>query len=265
MSEQTSTSEQESTPVNHPGIRVQPSIGAGLFLYVGYLAIFFATWVVNDVDYPTIGDTTSSTKLHYAMPTLLGCVFLVIALTVMGWWKITLFDKERSGPRWAWIGPIAMGLIALGAFILMEKDGASSELVMWSVLGAIGVGFGEEMITRGGLLVGLRTKYPEVKVWLFSTLAFSALHLPNMLFGQDVGPTIGQVVLTFLFGSLLWSARRLSGTLLLPMFLHGFWDSSVFLPDATGSGDYFVPLLIYPLAIVCVIGVLRKNRGLRLG
>ena len=248
----------------YPGMRVQPSIGAGLVLYVGYLAIFFTTWVVNDVDYPTIGDTTRSTKLHYAMPTLLGCVFLVIALTVMGWWKITLFDKERSGPRWAWIGPISMGLIALGAFVLMDKD-ASAELVMWSVLGAIGVGFGEEMITRGSLLVGLRTKYTEVKVWLFSTLAFSALHLPNMLFGQDVGPTIGQVVLTFLFGSLLWATRRLSGTLLLCMFLHGFWDSSVFLPDATGSDVYALPFLIYPIALACAIGVLRKNRGLRLG
>lgn len=251
-------------PPKYPGMRVQPSIGAGLILYVGYLAIFFTTWVVNDVDYPTIGDTTRSTKLHYAMPTLLGCVFLVIALTFMGWWKITLFDKERSGPRWAWIGPIAMGLIALGAFVFMDKD-ASAELVMWSVLGAIGVGFGEEMITRGSLLVGLRTRYPEVKVWLFSTLAFSALHLPNMLFGQDVGPTIGQVVLTFLFGSLLWATRRLSGTLLLCMFLHGFWDSSVFLPDATGSDAYALPLIIYPIALVCAIGVLRKNRGLRLG
>ena len=35
--------------------------------------------------------------------------------------------------------------------------------------------------------------------------------------------------------------------------------------DATGSGDYLLPLLIYPIAIACVIGVLRKNRGLRLG
>lgn len=244
---------------------MQPSIGAGLFLYVGYLAIFFTTWVVNDVDYPTIGDTLRSTKLHYALPTLFGCLFLVVALTVMGWWRITLFDKERSGPAWAWIGPIAMITIALGAFALMETDGLSGELVMWSVLGAIGVGFGEEMITRGGLLVGLRTRYPEVKVWLFSTLAFSALHIPNALFGQSLGGTASQLVLTFLFGSLLWAARRLSGTLLLPMFMHGLWDSSVFLPGATDSATYVLPVLIYPLAIVCVIGVLRANRGLRLG
>ena len=46
-------------------------------------------------------------------------------VTVFGWWRLTLFDKERSGPRWACIGPIAMGLIALSSFVLMNTDGAT--------------------------------------------------------------------------------------------------------------------------------------------
>ena len=46
--------------------RVKPSIAAGFVLYVGYLAIFYTTWAINDVDYPTIGETTESSKLHYA-------------------------------------------------------------------------------------------------------------------------------------------------------------------------------------------------------
>ena len=115
---------------------------------------------------------------------------------------------------------------------------------MWSVLGAIGVGFGEEMITRGGLLVGFRTKYTEDKVWLYTTLAFSALHIPNALFGESVGGMLGQLVLTFIFGSLLWATRRLAGTLLLSMFLHGLWDSSVFLPQATDSDADIIPILV---------------------
>jgi membrane protease YdiL (CAAX protease family) len=124
------------------------------------------------------------------------------------------------------------------------------------------VGFGEEMITRGALLVGLRTNHTEVRAWLFSTLAFSALHVPNVLFGQGGAGTAGQVVLTFILGSLLWATRRLSGTLLLPMFLHGFWDSSVFLPDATGADPFVAALVLYPIAIVAVIGVVRHNRGI---
>lgn len=254
-----------SEPAGVPTPRVKPSIGAGFFLYAGYLAIFYTTWAVNGVDYPTIGETTRSAKLHYALPTLFGCAFLVVAITVMGWWRITLFDRERSGPRWAWIGPILMGLIAFSSFVLMERDGASTELVMWSILGGIGVGFGEEMITRGALLVGFRTKYPEERVWLYTTLCFSALHIPNVFFGEMLAGMLGQLVLTFIFGSLLWATRRLAGTLILSMFLHGFWDTSLFLPGATDSDPNFAAFLIYPVAIAVVVAVVRRNKGLRLG
>ena len=245
--------------------RVKPSIGAAFALYTGYLVVFFITWIVNNVDYPTIGKTTESAKLHYALPTLFGSTFLVLMVTAFGWWRITLFDRHRSGPRWAWIGPIGMFAIAASSFALMSRQGASAELVMWSVLGGIGVGFGEEMITRGALVVGLRTKFSEEKVWLYSTLAFSALHVPNALFGEPVGAMLAQLVLTFIFGSLLYVTRRLAGTLLLSMFLHGLWDSSVFLPRATGSDISYLPLVLYPVAIASAIAVVLRNRGLRLG
>ena len=46
------------------------------------------------------------------------------------------------------------------------------------------------------------------------------------------------------------------------MFLHGFWDSAAFLPGATGDTPFPGAALIYLIAIVCTIGVLRKNRGI---
>jgi membrane protease YdiL (CAAX protease family) len=262
MTQAITTEGDHTKPTPWTGVRFQPSVALGLLVYAGYLAIFYTTWAVNDVDYETIGDTVESTKLHYAMPTLLGCAFLLVAITVLGWWRITLFDTFRSGPKWAWIGPIAMFLFACASFAGVTWGNASSSLLVWSVLGAIGVGFGEEMITRGALLVGLRTNHNEVMAWLFSTIAFAALHAPNALFGQSVGKTAGQLVLTFIVGSLLWSIRRLSGTLILCMFLHGFWDSAAFLPGATGDDPFPGSVLIYLIAIPCVIAVLRKNRGI---
>jgi membrane protease YdiL (CAAX protease family) len=254
---------ESEAPVALPawtGVRVQPSVPIALGAYAAYLAVFFLVWIINDVDYPTIGDTVESTKLHYAMPTLAGSAVLLVLITRLGWWRIALFDSERSGPRWAWIGPIGMFALAVGAFTITDWDEASGSLILWSALGAIGVGFGEEMITRGALLVGLRVHHTEARAWLLSTLAFSALHVPNVLFGQAGGATAAQVVLTFILGSLLWAARRLSGTLLLPMFLHGFWDSSVFLPDATGADPFSPSLLLYPLAIAVTVAVVRRNR-----
>ena len=262
MAQATSGTDTHTTPTPWEGVRFQPSVALGLLVYFGYLAIFYATWKINNVDYDTIGDTVESTKLHYAMPTLLGCAFLVVAITVLGWWRVTLFDSFRSGPKWAWIGPIAMFVFACLSFAGVTWGNASSSLLLWSVLGAIGVGFGEEMITRGALLVGLRTNHNEVKAWLWSTIAFAALHAPNALFGQSVGKTAIHLVFAFLVGSLLWSIRRLSGTLILCMFLHGFWDSAVFLPGATGDDPFPLSTLIYVIAIICATAVLRKNRGI---
>jgi membrane protease YdiL (CAAX protease family) len=145
--------------------------------------------------------------LHYAYPTLFGCAFLVVAITAMGWWHLTLFDKQRSGPRWAWVGPIAMLLVALASCTTINSDDVTGSLVMWSVLGGIGVGFGEEMITRGAVLTGFRSEFSEGKVWLNSTLAFSALHLPNVLFGLDPGGVVPQLVLTFVVGSMFYAVR----------------------------------------------------------
>lgn len=248
-----------------PAPRVKPSIAAGFAVYAGYLAIFYTTWAINDVDYDTIGETTESAKLHYAFPTLFGCAFLVVALTAMGWWRLTLFDKQRSGPRWAWVGPIAMFLVALAGYATINSDGITGSLVMWSVLGGIGVGFGEEMITRGAVLTGLRSEFSEGKVWLYSTLAFSALHLPNVLFGLEPSGVPSQLVFTFVLGSMFYGARRLSGTLLVPMFLHGFWDTSIFLPNASGTDPLWIAVLVIPIAIAASWAVVRRNKDLRLG
>lgn len=242
-------------------LKVKPSVKLGLLIYFLYLAIFFAVWIVNGVNYPEIGKTLESTKLHYAMPTLLASLAVVIVISRFGWWQITLFDKEKSGPKWAWLGAIAMLLLAIVSFTRMQTGRLSVMLVIWSIVGAIGVGFGEEMINRGTLLVGLRTRFTEGKVWFFSTLAFAALHLPNMLFGASVPGTIGQFFFAFIVGSLLYSLRRLSGTLIVCMLLHGLWDSSIFLPGATGVEPWAIQAIIYPIAIICAVAVILKNKG----
>ena len=61
----------------------KPTPGMGLLLYAGYLAIFFTTWAINGVDYLRIGESTETTRLWYALPTLFGCAFLVVASFVI--------------------------------------------------------------------------------------------------------------------------------------------------------------------------------------
>jgi hypothetical protein len=85
----------------------------GFLLYFGYLAIFFTTWAINGVDCLRIGESAETTKLWYALPTLFGCALLVVAISVLGWWRIVLFDKSKSGPLWVWVLPILIAGIIL--------------------------------------------------------------------------------------------------------------------------------------------------------
>jgi membrane protease YdiL (CAAX protease family) len=236
----------------------------GMLLYVGYLAIFFTTWIVNGVDYMRIGANAESTRLWYAFPTLFGCAFLVLAISVLGWWRMVLFDRSKSGPHWVWILPVVMAAIILNNFLGMPSGKLSAELLLWSSLGAIGVGFGEEMITRGSMIVGLRSQFSEGWVWFICTLLFSALHVPNVYFGLPLSSMPIQVLLTFIMGSGFYVIRRMSGTLILPMVLHGLWDSSIFLNVATGGQPSAVQFAAYPLAIACAIAVLRKSWNVRM-
>ncbi|AOS46388.1 CAAX amino terminal protease self- immunity [Lacunisphaera limnophila] len=237
-----------------------PSAAIGLMLYLGYLAIFFTIWSVNGVDYLRIGENAETTRLWYALPTLGGGLFLIVAISLLGWWHRVLFDPVRVGPKWAWILPAAVAVIIIHNFLGVRAEGLSAALLLWSTLGGIGVGFGEEMITRGSLIVGLRSRYSEGRVWLISSLLFSALHVPNVIYGLPATAMPIQVVLTFIMGSGFYVMRRLSGTLILPMVLHGLWDSSLFLNVATGVEPSVTQFAVYPLALVCLIAVLTRNR-----
>jgi membrane protease YdiL (CAAX protease family) len=243
-------------------LKWKPTAQLGIFLYLGYLAIFFGTWYINKVDYPRIGESIETIRLWYAYPTLFGSAFLLVALSVLGWWPIVMFDKVKSGPKWVWIFPIAMTLVIIHAFSQLNFSNISAELWLWTLLGALGVGFGEEVINRGGLIVGFRSGFNEIKVWLFSTLLFSAMHVPNVLAGLPMERMPIQVLFTFIIGSGFYVVRRVSGTLIIPILLHGLWDSSIFITSATGGTPSAFSLLMYPLAIVCIIVVLRKNKSL---
>jgi membrane protease YdiL (CAAX protease family) len=238
----------------------KPSVWIGILLYLGYLAIFFITWTINGVDYMRIGENAETTKLWYAFPTLFGCAFLVVLISALGWWRMVLFDTTKSGPKWIWILPVVMAAIILNNFISMPSSKLSIELLLWSTLGAVGVGFGEEMITRGSMIVGLRSRFSEGRVWLISTLLFSAMHIPNVIFGLPMEAMPIQVLLTFIMGSGFYVIRRMSGTLILPMVLHGLWDSSLFLTVATGGEPSAIQFAVYPLAIACAIAVLRPSK-----
>jgi len=132
------------------------------------------------------------------------------------------------------------------------------------VLEQVGLGFCEEAATRGVLLTGFRARMSEVGVWFWTSLLFGALHLPNAFFGLGLG-SLGQTALAFCVGSTFYVLRRLTGSLVHAMVLHGFWDFATFAGEMTSNrliqGLVFVNALV---GLVVGIVLARRSRGLRI-
>lgn len=242
----------------------RPLITVGVAL--GYMAIVGVTFAIIDLDYDSIGTTTSTVLKGIVVPVAIGAVFLAATTSVLGWWGPALREDLR-GPRWLWAVPVLMLLPGVG-FLLGGAGAAdrSATFLLSLGVGCLLVGFSEEMLTRGTGLVGLRGGFGEALSWFFSCLLFGLIHALNAFFGQSVGTTVQQILMAFLAGSVLYVTRRVSGTLVACMLLHAWIDFTTFaFSDAAVDAESpFVALatlqwVAFVLALVGVAVMLRRS------
>lgn len=70
-----------------------------------------------------------------------------------------------------------MAVVAILNMVFGDHSTVTPTMWLYLVIGSVLVGFNEEVIARGQLLVALRSKFGETGVWFISTLLFSLLHL----------------------------------------------------------------------------------------
>jgi CAAX protease family protein len=172
-----------------------------------------------------------------------------------------LFEKERVRTRWLLVAPVYTTLLAVTAALVSDFSGVSGSMWLLLLLGSLGVGFAEEVSSRGVLIAGFRAGYSQPWVWFLSCALFGLLHLPNWIFGSGPG-AVGQVLIAFGVVSTFYVLRRFSGTLVWCMVLHAFWDFTTIageVPAALGG------LFILNAVIGLVVGILliRRQRGPR--
>jgi len=217
-------------------MRVKPSALSSIVAILGYMVVIFSVWAAVGMKYDEVGDTLENVQKGVVLAVALGAVYLVIATTVLGWWKPAIHEPRKVGSKWMWSIPV---LLLLGAIANLattkwgEIDGVAS-YALWLAIGTLLVGFSEELLTRGLAIVGGRGSMHEKLVWLFSGVIFGLLHVPNAFFGQSVSSTALQVVFAFGVGLMYYVTRRLAGTLIVTMGLHAIWDFSVFIQDHSG-------------------------------
>jgi uncharacterized protein len=124
------------------------------------------------------------------------------------------------------------------------------------------VGFCEEITYRGLLLTSLRSKLSDGWVCILTSVIFGLIHGSHIMLGQDISTTISQFFFAALMGFSLYMVRRVTGSLIWAMLLHGLWDVSVFMSNyasTVSNGLEGLSLMFAaPLSIIFLFIVFRK-------
>ncbi|WP_235480265.1 CPBP family intramembrane glutamic endopeptidase [Leifsonia sp. Leaf264] len=212
-------------------LRVRPRVWIGLAIWAAYVLLVFIVQSLSGIPYTEWGENGGNLFLGAGLSLIIGTIFLAVTASLLGWWRPSLFDRQHS-VRWPVFVPALMAVALL--INLASTDWGSYDAGFFAAsIVLILVGFTEEMANRGLLVVGLRSKLGEGWVWFISSALFAVMHLTNVFTGQGLAPTLQQVGLAFLGGTVFYILRRTTGTLIWAMVLHGLWDFSTF---AVGHG-----------------------------
>ncbi|MFZ7086673.1 lysostaphin resistance A-like protein [Curtobacterium sp. RRHDQ10] len=242
----------ETTPARRRRWPVRPSVLLGLAPLVAF-AVVSAIHSRPSDDYADVGTTIDSVVHRLILPETIAGAALAVFVTAVGWWRIVLLDRHRGAPAWAAIAPVVVVVAALARLPFVDWHARPLRYFLLLAVAVLLVGFFEELLTRGVLLVGLRARLPEFWVWLLSSALFGLLHLLNILAGAGVGPTILQVLFAASFGSVLYVARRVTRSIAVPMLMHALWDFGAIGVVATGIGGNIAAIGILGLLTIVAL------------
>ena len=136
--------------------------------------------------------------------------------------------------RLYWAIPLAEVGIAVVTLFAVQYSLLAFGSIILALVAALSIGFNEEVVTRGILLVGLRNdRVSEWKVYVITLIVFSLLHLVNLV----AGGSFIMILIQFFGGTIYYVARRVSKTLIVPILIHALYDFSVFLLNGPYPAD----------------------------
>ena len=246
-------------------MRIKPRWWIGIVVFLAYAAWVMAAWIWRGVDYRQIASETSLVQA-VIQPLGIAAVLLAVFNSWAGWWRATLFETHRVR-RPLLLAVLLLAMLGFIAATLGSTDFTAITLrhLALVAVATLLVGFCEEMVSRGILLVSLRGSLrSEAWVWFVSSAMFGLLHATNAFFGVGALALL-QVVLAFCVGSGLYLLRRLGGTLLLPMLVHAAWDFSTLASgldaDPPGAVAFAFMASTWVLSLLLVFVVLRRERA----
>ncbi|RJX25524.1 MAG: CPBP family intramembrane metalloprotease [Acholeplasma sp.] len=201
-------------------------------------------------------------------------ILLLYLLFKFGYQHVLKFKMSRH----SFYAMIPALLIAINNFPIISFLDGRAQLtepnyrVVLFLIECFSIGFLEELIFRGILLLFLFQAFSHIKYRVFitiliSSLVFGLFHITNVFEGAPLSSTILQIGYSFLMGILWASIYMKTGNLWFSMVLHALYNffGQVMFYLGTVDGRYdpitiAVTVIFATLAAFQVVLLLRKNQ-----
>ena len=198
---------------------------------------------------------------------LASSVAALVVLLVFWWWFLPEFKGDFRlriplAEMWPLIIPY-IGFCVLAAVFSWVDVGPYFNPTAMAVAMGISAGFVEETWFRGlAVPIGMGYLPRDKRIFLtvvITSVFFGVLHLGNVFNGAELVVGIVQAVATTFAGIFFIAVFLRSGSILVPIFMHGFYDWVCFVTDPTLVGGVIttecVSLgLVLALALHIVLG-----------
>lgn len=259
--------------MDHTGDRIPRRLWIGLVAAAIYVAFAAGGGALIDAIGADDADPVVELALTHLLPLPIAIALGLVFLRWAGWWRDVWSDPRvsRSAPRrlWWWLVPVVIALQPLALVIGAEWSRITVAYAAVGALVYLAVGLGEELYFRGILLESVRARHGETVTLLVTALAFGLAHsVGSLLAGVPVAMIAFQVAVTTMDGVLFYAALRVTGTLWVPIVLHGLSDYARWLA-APGDDGSVSPLAasaqiaMTVLAIAIVFSVIREDHRAR--
>ena len=228
------------------------------FIYVTILTLIMKR---SGVKYTDILDNERTFLRGLLIPVAISTTLLTVYAWLAGWLPRVFVDEQPIDDMWLLIIPA--GLLATIVWRLFHgnwnKYGRRG--LIYLIIGTLLVGFSEELLMRGIFVQALQDDgYAAIIVALMSSIVFGVIHGTNALNGQAIKLTIQQIILTAIYGVMMYMILRVTGTLWAPILFHFLYDLSLMLVMTTmnktdgrkGRATFidYAPLVLYGLSFI---------------
>lgn len=218
-----------------------------LVLLVTVVPAFISVVVLGGgaaMEYPDV----RSVVVDFVVPSAVVLVFIAALVTAFGLW-VPVVHENRRVQGWMWLVPGAL----LATTVVVTDYRRLSDSPWVGLIGLFGVLLlvaTEELVFRGVVLHEARQRTTEVRAAWISSVSFGLAHLLG-------GPI--QILVSTVFGHLMYYTRRVSGGIILPIIVHAGWNYTLFTslltstPSDEGTASVYLSLVSFALLITLVV------------